>query len=113
MFLRTPPSDAFQAAGLVALVARLWNYTRFSLAASLDSYGVAGAAELRAAAADANVSVSAQVAFANDALSFDGQYASLAAAGTRVIALFCQAAGAAPFLQGALAAGVGGPGYTA
>jgi hypothetical protein len=136
MFLRTPPSDAFQATGLVALVAHLWNYTSFALArdpirelqaalcrnaasraamslqvASLDSYGAAGASMLRAAAAAANVTVSTEVSFSNDAAGFDAQHALLADACTRGAAFFCQAADAGPFLMGALAAGVGGAGY--
>eukprot|EP00966_Prymnesium_polylepis_P044191 1024304-Prymnesium_polylepis.1 len=110
-FLRTPPSDAFQAQGMADVLTGLFQYSAVATAASTDGYGSAGIAAFVTAASDLGMSVLTSVIFAKDSTAFDNQFAELARVDARIIVLFCQASDAGLFLRGAHAAGVGGPGY--
>jgi ABC-type branched-subunit amino acid transport system substrate-binding protein len=110
-FLRTPPSDAFQAIGQADLIKNLFGYTRVATASSLDGYGSAGIAAFHQEAASVGITVITSVTFDNNANDFSSQYAELQRSNAHVIVLFCQASDAGPFMLGAYNYGIGGPGF--
>ena len=110
-FLRTCPSDAFQGDGLADLVQNLFGYTRVASVASTDGYGAAGIAAFLSAAASRGLNVLVSLNFNNNANDFTEQYRELQRSDARIIILFCQTADAGVFMKGALAEGIGGPGY--
>ena len=110
-FLRTPPSDAFQAQGMADLLTGLFGYSAVATAASTDNYGSAGIAAFLTAASDLGMSVLTSVIFAKDSTAFDNQFDELKRVDARIIVVFCQASDAGPFMRGAYEAGIGGSGY--
>ena len=110
-FLRTPPSDAFQASGLADLTKNLFGFSRVAAVSSSDAYGAAGIEAFTQAAATAGLTILASLKFANDAADFSSQYESLLACDAHVIVLFCQTSDATRFIDGAYDAGIGGEGY--
>lgn len=110
-FLRTPPSDAFQAIGQVDLIKNLFQFTHVATVSSTDAYGSAGIAAFHIAAADAGLNILTAQTFAKDANDFSEQYHELKRHHARVIVIFCQASDAGRFMRGAYAQGIGGSGY--
>ena len=78
-FLRTPPSDAFQASGLADLAKNLFGFTRVAAVSSSDAYGAAGIEAFIQAADEVGLTILESVKFANDASDFTPQYEQLKA----------------------------------
>ncbi len=110
-FLRTPPSDAFQARGLADLAKNLFGYSRVAAVSSRDSYGADGIAAFLEAAREQSITVLAHLSFEKGETDFSKLYAALAASRARVIVLFCGSHDATAFLEGAYDSGIGGEGY--
>lgn len=110
-FLRTPPSDAFQARGLAELAKQLFGFTRLAAVSSSDAYGADGIAAFLEAARAASLTVVAQLQFGHNAADFSEQLDVLGASHARVIVLFCGTSDAARFIEAAYDAGIGGEGY--
>lgn len=102
-FLRTPPSDAFQAEAMVDVLTNLFNYSTVATVSSTDKYGTAGISAFRAAAASANLRVLTSQSITEGApvADFELVYRALSESRARVIVLFCQASEAGRFLRGA------------
>jgi ABC-type branched-subunit amino acid transport system substrate-binding protein len=110
-FLRTPPSDAFQARGLVELAASLFSFSRLGLVASTSSYGTAGAAAVRQEMTRMRCVLVADITIVANRADHTQSYAQLAASGAKVIILFLGTYDGATFLGGAYDHGLVGPGY--
>ena len=110
-FLRTPPSDAFQARGLADLAKNLLGYSRLAVVVGRDSYSTAGNAAFLAAAAELGITIIARVQIAPSAAGLSQQYKTLRQSAARVVVLFCSSYDASRFLDGALEEGIGGPGW--
>jgi len=110
-FLRTCPSDAYIAAGMIDILQKLLEYTSVGLVTSTDGYGAGAASAFSEAAISADLTLSVAVNFRRDAVNFDPQHQQLLRTGTRVIVLFAQGLRAARFVHLSLSAGLGGDGY--
>ena len=110
-FLRTPPSDAYQAKAMVDLLVGLWNYSAVATVATAgDTYSTAGMEVFFQHAEARNLTILASLSMAEQG-DFSGAYRELRNSRARVIVLFCQRREAARFLGGAPANGVGGEGF--
>ena len=112
-FLRTVPSDAFQAEAIVGVLVHELGYTRAAIAVSLDAYGSAGREAFVLAAAAAGLEVIAEVGFYADSEEEDlsGPVRRLVEADATIVVLFSPAAGAGRFLVAAHAQGLTGEGH--
>ena len=110
-FLRTPPSDAFQAEAMVDVLSNLFNYTHIATVRSTDSYGMHGISEFSQRWAALNRTILTSQSFSSGETDFSLVYRELQRVRARVIVLFCQANEAGRFLRGAHESGVGGSGW--
>ncbi len=110
-FARTPPSDAFQAAGLAELAFYLFNYSRIATVASTDTYGSSGISAFMDRASALGITILASVSIVSGTLEFGEQFEALRRSGARVILLFCGTHDASRFIEGAYDVGLGGAGY--
>ena len=110
-FLRTPPSDAFQAKAMVDLLVGLWNYSAVATVATAgDTYSTSGMEVFFQHAEARNLTILASLSIPEQG-DFSGAYRELRNSRARIIVLFCQRREAARFLGGAPANGVGGEGF--
>ncbi|KAL1512389.1 hypothetical protein AB1Y20_005647 [Prymnesium parvum] len=110
-FLRTIPSDAFNAVAMVSILTQLWNYTSVALAHSNEAYGAGMADSFATLAFDAGVAIRTTQTFTKDATDFSAQHQALLRSESRVIVLLAQASDTSRFMRKALDVGVGGEGY--
>ena len=110
-FLRTPPSDAFQAEAMVDILSNLFNFSHVATVKSTDSYGMEGLAAFSALWTAQNRTILTSQSISSDDVDFSLVYSELRRVRARVIVLFCQAKEGGRFLRGAYRAGVGGAGF--
>lgn len=110
-FLRTPPSDAFQADGIIEVASSLFGYTALAAVSTTDSYGAAGFAALSTAAAAAGVEITVSITFNREATDLFDKLQQLKGSRMRAIVIFAQAGDAGRFMRLAYEAGIGGEGY--
>jgi ABC-type branched-subunit amino acid transport system substrate-binding protein len=131
-FLRTVPSDAFQAEALVDLLTSYFGHSAVALVTSDDAYGVGGHTMFLGQATRHALQLlitlklvheedtgtwtlahpAADQTGANNATGAQpAAFAALRATRARVIVLFCPASAASQFLVSAYEAGIGGDGY--
>ena len=109
-FFRLPPSDAFQAVGIVELCKR-YSWGKVAVMSDTSSYGASGAQAVVEAAKEAGIDVLTYQTFAKDQDSFAAEIAAVKETKARVIILFCQAADGGNLMYQAYQAGLGGPGF--
>ena len=111
-FLRTPPSDVFQAEAMVDVLSHRFNYSVVALVSSTDSYGEG----LKTAfyqlwtAQNRTILTSQSIAEGGD---YEVVYRELSRVRARVVVLLCQASEGGRFLRGAYQAQprIGGEGF--
>ena len=109
-FMRTPPSDAFQAAGMVELVTAFsWN--RVATMSGLDSYSVYGIQEFNKYATASSLTVLASQTFNEGQTDFSSEITALEESQARIVILFSRALEAGKLLAQAYTMKVGGSGY--
>lgn len=109
-FMRTPPSDAFQAAGMVELI-KEFGWTRVATMSGLDSYSVYGIEEFNKYATIAGLTVLASQSFNKDQVDFSSEIAALEASQARIVIIFSTAKDAGNLLSQMHTAEVGGPDF--
>ena len=110
-FLRTPPSDAFQAEAMVDVLSNLFNYSHVATVRSTDSYGMNGISAFSQLWTAQNRTILTSQSFSSGETDFSLVYHEIQRVRARVVVLFCQANDAGRFLRGAYEAGVGGDGW--
>ena len=110
-FLRTPPSDAFQAEAMVDVLSNLFNYSHVAIIKSTDSYGMEGVAAFSQLWTAQNRTILTSQSVSSAETDFSLVYQELKRVRARVVVLFCQAKEGGRFLRGAYQSGVGGPGF--
>jgi len=111
LFLRTCPSDASTATGMVDVLLNLFKYSSVALVSSSDAYGVGGASAFSDVAVAANLTLAASVTFRKEAVEFKTQHRILLSSSASVIVLFAQGQEGYRFVRSALTVGIGGDGY--
>lgn len=93
LYFRTTPSDILQGAALADLIAGD-GFTDIAVIYRNDDYGVGFADSVKAALEDSGATIVADVAYAPDATTFDGEAQEVAAANPEAIALISYQEGA-------------------
>ncbi|KAK3268991.1 hypothetical protein CYMTET_22538 [Cymbomonas tetramitiformis] len=107
-FLRTIPSDKYQAIVMADLV-RHYNWTRVTTVAVEDEYGLGGFAAFHDAAEQRGITVAHRLTYPPDTADFSGVVADLQESRAYIIVVFASLFG--QLMEQAYMAGVGGEGY--
>ncbi|KAK3256011.1 hypothetical protein CYMTET_34834, partial [Cymbomonas tetramitiformis] len=109
-FMRTCPSDAFQAVGMAELCIH-YNWTSVATLYSSSAYGTAGIEAFVVAARERGIDVLSTQSFQPDADDFSTQIQATLDTEAKVIIIFCSSHAAAHLMEQGYSMGLGGSGY--